>query len=91
MELVYVLALIVIAVFITWLATRYIYTHRTAEYFAQNLYPIDGEVNGYMWRFGDPCPDTFKFFGFNDSLQSAFSTYLLPHKIPRDPQRRRYK
>ena len=94
MQITLAIVCIVVSIFVTWFVTRYVYIHRTAEYFTTNFIPgenLEEKIQGYRYKFGDLRPDTFMFFGFDDTARTAFATYLLPRGIHLDPPHRRRK
>ena len=85
MKTLYVVFFSVFAVFVLWLLMK------QREKFTEvkmNFNPgsngLEQDIQGYAWALGDRRSDSDIYFGFDDSLRTLFSTYLLPKDLQTD-------
>ncbi|AGE50182.1 hypothetical protein ATCVCanal1_431R [Acanthocystis turfacea Chlorella virus Canal-1] len=85
MKTLHIIFLVVFAIFAIWLLKK----HR--ENFSEekaNFNPgsngLETDIQGYRWVLGDRRADSDIYFGFDDSLRTLFSTYLLPKDLQTD-------
>lgn len=81
MKNMYVILLVIVAIFATWFVTKQMYINRTIEFFTTNFQPSDNledAIKGYKYAFGDKRSDLDTYFGFPDNIMTGFSHRILP-------------
>jgi hypothetical protein len=85
MKLLHVVFIAVIAVFALWLLMKH--RERFTELklnFAPSSNGLEQDIRGYAYALGDKRSESDIYFGFDDSLRSLFSHFLLPKDLKTD-------
>lgn len=85
MKTLHVIFIVIFALFVLWMVKkqRENFTELKLN-FAPSSNGLEEDIQGYRWALGDRRSDSDIYFGFDDSLRTLFSTYLLPKDLQTD-------
>lgn len=85
MKTLHVIFVAVFAVFALWMLMKHRENFTELKLnFAPSSNGLEEDIRGYRWALGDRRADSDIYFGFDDSLRTLFSHYLLPKDLQTD-------
>ncbi|AGE55663.1 hypothetical protein ATCVMN08101_495R [Acanthocystis turfacea Chlorella virus MN0810.1] len=86
MKTLHLIFLAVFLVFTIWMVKKHRenFTDEAQINFQPGSNGLENDIHGYGWLLGDKRSDSDIYFGFDDSLRSAFAQMLLPKDLQTD-------